>query len=89
MPKRSSHSSHASPSEIEAVLATEHEHLSLVGQRRAGHEVDQHLRGARVEAGERDALPGRDRQVVDAQRPQPAVGLPDVRDRENRRRPTS
>ena len=37
---------------------SEHPDLTLVGHARAGHEVDQHLRGAGVEAADRHALAG-------------------------------
>jgi hypothetical protein len=64
--------------------APEDEHLPFIGQGGAGHEIDEHLPGARIEAGQRDPFPLDNREIVDAQRPQAVVGPPHVRDSENR-----
>ncbi len=53
MPMPSSDFSHASPSVMARVFWPNSDDVALVGQRRAGHEVDEHFGARGIDAGDR------------------------------------
>ena len=56
----------------------EYADLPLIREARAGHQIDEHFGGAGVEPADRHAFAGRDRQLLQAQRPQALVALLDA-----------
>ena len=78
IPKRSSDASHSSPLAMSALFRPGHAHRPAIRDARARHQIDEHFGRARVDADNRDALSRRDRQSLEAERPESLVSLLDV-----------
>ena len=84
MPKRSREAEPLLAVRDAGGAAAEDDDLPFIGNRRAGHEIDEHFGRARVEAGYGHPLSFGNRQIVQAQRPEAVVGAPQLRDLEHR-----
>ena len=78
MPNCSMVASQSVLSVIADVARPKTRHASFVGQRRAGHEIDEELRRGLIEPRKPDVLAGLDAEVPQAQRPQPAIRFADA-----------